>query len=273
MRILYVEDNEVNQALVERVVRAKRYSIVFREEGEDALEVLAEDPNVDLILLDIELAGTFSGLDVIRTLRARNDHRPVVAITAYAMMGDRERILSAGCDQYLPKPLVITDLLNLLEHYEAEIELKAQAGAELPAPAEAVAPAEAAASVEAVASAEAVAVTETAGPAQAASPVKASDSEPDSESARAEAPAEVEPAPAAADAPESGVSKPETAQASPTDTAPVAAVASEPAKNGGAAAQSEAHTPHAAPQPAAAETTPEPASPVEQDEFAKDTLA
>jgi CheY-like chemotaxis protein len=124
MRILYVEDNEVNRALVERVVRARRCDMVFRDEGEGALEVLAADPTIDLILLDIELAGVISGLDVIQTLRERHDMRPVVAITAYAMMGDRERILSAGCDQYLPKPLAIADLLNLLDHYQAVLARK-----------------------------------------------------------------------------------------------------------------------------------------------------
>ncbi len=120
MRILYVEDNEVNQALVGRVARARKCSVVFREEGESALEVLAEDTAIDLVLLDIELAGSFNGLDVVRTMRARNDHRPVVAITAYAMMGDRERILEAGCDHYLPKPVVVTDLLGLIDRYEHE---------------------------------------------------------------------------------------------------------------------------------------------------------
>jgi two-component system cell cycle response regulator DivK len=124
MRILYVEDNEVNRALVERVVRARRCDMVFRDEGEGALEVLAADPTIDLILLDIELAGAISGLDVTRTLRERHDTRPVVAITAYAMAGDRERILSAGCDQYLPKPLAIADLLNLLDHYQTELAQK-----------------------------------------------------------------------------------------------------------------------------------------------------
>lgn len=129
MRILYVEDNEVNQALVERVARAKKCEVIFLEEGEEALELLASDPNINLVLLDIELAGSFSGLDVIKSLRARQDKRPVVAVTAYAMMGDRERILNAGCDQYLPKPLVIGDLLALIEHYEHKAEAQ-------PAPAE-----------------------------------------------------------------------------------------------------------------------------------------
>ncbi|MCD4685267.1 MAG: response regulator, partial [Anaerolineae bacterium] len=132
MRVLYVEDNEVNQALVERVMRARQCDVIFREEGEGALEILADDADIDLVLMDIELAGLISGLDVVRALRARNDHRPVVAVTAYAMMGDRERILEAGCDQYLPKPLVISDLLNLLDDYEQQFAA-APAPAETPA--------------------------------------------------------------------------------------------------------------------------------------------
>ena len=129
MRILYVEDNEANRALVERVMRAKQHAVLFREDGEGALELLAEDPAIDLILLDIELAGSISGTDVIQSMRRRGDTRPVVAVTAYAMMGDRERILQAGCDQYLPKPLIISDLMAMLEEYEAEIDKKAAAAA------------------------------------------------------------------------------------------------------------------------------------------------
>ena len=121
MHILYVEDNETNQALVGRVVRARQYLVTFREEGEAALKVLEQDATIGLILLDVELAGAMTGLDFVQALRARGDRRPVVAVTAYAMMGDRERILEAGCDGYLPKPLVVPDLLALLDHYEAEL--------------------------------------------------------------------------------------------------------------------------------------------------------
>jgi CheY-like chemotaxis protein len=135
MRILYVEDNETNQALVERVVRARQHEIIVRDDGEGALEILAEDSSIDLVLLDIELAGSLSGIAVSKTLRERGDKRPVVAITAYAMMGDRERILAAGCDQYLPKPLAIADLLALFDQY-------ANAGADRQAEAPAAAPPE-----------------------------------------------------------------------------------------------------------------------------------
>ncbi|WP_119068480.1 response regulator [Aggregatilinea lenta] len=120
MRVLYVEDNEMNQALVGRVMRGRQHAVTFREDGEGALDVLAGDPEIDLVLLDIELAGTMNGLDVVKILRDRGDMRPVVAVTAYAMMGDRERIMASGCDQYLPKPLVILDLIALLDHYAEE---------------------------------------------------------------------------------------------------------------------------------------------------------
>jgi CheY-like chemotaxis protein len=141
MHILYVEDNETNQALVERVVRARRHQISFREDGEGALEILTQEPGIDLVLLDIELAGTMSGTEVVKALRERHDRRPVVAVTAYAMMGDRERMLEAGCDQYLPKPLNINDLLALFDQYEAKLAASAPAPApETPNPDDAPAP-------------------------------------------------------------------------------------------------------------------------------------
>jgi CheY-like chemotaxis protein len=201
MRILYVEDNEVNQALVERVLRAKQCTVVFREEGEGALEALASDPEINLILLDIELAGSMNGLDVIRAMRARNDYRPVVAITAYAMMGDRERFLEAGCDQYLPKPLVITDLLNLLDEYEAKFAGKAvEKPAEKVAPSAAVQPA----STEAVPVETATAETAPAAPAPTTpTPAASKPAETPAESQTAAASSEGEtPAPAPAASPE-----------------------------------------------------------------------
>ena len=281
MRILYVEDNEVNQALIERVVRAKSYSIVFREEGEEALEVLAEDSAIDLILLDIELAGVISGLEVIRTLRARNDHRPVVAITAYAMMGDRERILNAGCDQYLPKPLVITDLLNLLEHYEESLAARAHIPAKAavepataPAPA-AEAPqeaadvaADAAADVpaEAAESAQKTAAepTPAAIPAAPATPSGDGKTEPTAKVQAGDSDTHSAPADAQT---ESADAEPVKAEASTSeqDAVPAVPTTGQATKNGTPEVMSDS-------QKAPTEPPAKPASPVEQDEFAKDSL-
>ena len=118
MRIAYVEDNPTNQALVERVARMTHHRIIPFSEGEIALEALQQE-QFDLILMDVELAGKVNGLDVVRTLRGQGMSTPIIAVTAYAMMGDRERCLAAGCNDYLPKPIPIKDLLAMLERYEA----------------------------------------------------------------------------------------------------------------------------------------------------------
>lgn len=224
MRILYVEDNEVNQALVERVARAKKCEVIFLEEGEEALELLASDPDINLVLLDIELAGSFSGLDVIKSLRARQDKRPVVAVTAYAMMGDRERILNAGCDQYLPKPLVIGDLLALIEQYEHKAEAQpapAETGANGSAPAVVSAPAVAsAAGTGSAADIPSAATVSSA--ASAGDTVKAGAAESGGTDDPQDAPDSVEQDAARPPAAESSV--PDTSPAEPDSTGPSAAV-------------------------------------------------
>jgi CheY-like chemotaxis protein len=118
MRIAYVEDNPTNLALVERVCGMNRHTVVAYSEGEIALQQLVRE-KFDLILMDVELAGEISGLQVVRHLRRVGLKTPIVAVTAYAMMGDRERCLEAGCNDYLPKPLPINDLLVMLAKYDA----------------------------------------------------------------------------------------------------------------------------------------------------------
>ncbi|MEL6152112.1 MAG: response regulator [Chloroflexota bacterium] len=118
MRILYVEDNQVNLMLVERVAKMGGHEVINRTSGEAALADF-DEINPDLILMDIQLEGQMTGLDAVRELRTRGVEMPIVALTAYAMKGDREKALAAGCNQYLPKPLPINVLLDLLKKYEA----------------------------------------------------------------------------------------------------------------------------------------------------------
>lgn len=122
MRILYVEDNQANVFLVKRV--AKGHSIINYIDGEEALRNF-EDDNPDIVLMDIQLAGRLGGLDVIKQLRAEGYTIPIIAVTAYAMVGDRERCLEAGCNEYLAKPLPIPQLIKLFQQYEQEIQKKA----------------------------------------------------------------------------------------------------------------------------------------------------
>jgi two-component system cell cycle response regulator DivK len=117
MRIMYVEDNQVNLGLVERIAKMGDHEVINSPNGTEALQKLATEP-VDLILMDIELEGELDGIEVVKRLRARGDSRPIVAITAYAMVGDKERILQAGCDDYLPKPLPVAQFLNILSKYD-----------------------------------------------------------------------------------------------------------------------------------------------------------
>lgn len=119
MKILYVEDNAVNLSLIARIAKMNQHDLVSFEEAEQALAWLGDSANkVDLILLDIQLAGEMDGITFAKTLRGKGETHPIIAITAYAMMGDKERILAAGCNEYLPKPLPIAEFLTLLAKYD-----------------------------------------------------------------------------------------------------------------------------------------------------------
>jgi two-component system cell cycle response regulator DivK len=104
-RILLIEDNEQNRYLVAFLMRARGWEVAYAEDGPAGLALAAEvDPA--LILLDIQLPG-MDGYEVARRLRALPtlENIPIVAVTSYAMPGDRERCLAAGCTGYLEKPI------------------------------------------------------------------------------------------------------------------------------------------------------------------------
>ena len=104
-KILIVEDNPRNMRLLEMTLRAEGYTLLQATDGGEALDVAVRE-RPDLIIMDIQLPK-ISGLAVTRKLREIPEfrHVPIIAITAYAMKGDRERIIASGCDAYLPKPI------------------------------------------------------------------------------------------------------------------------------------------------------------------------
>ncbi|HEY7066122.1 MAG TPA: response regulator [Chloroflexota bacterium] len=114
-RVLVVEDHPLNRELAEAILERAGYDVVLAEDGETALETVAAR-RPDVILLDIDLPG-ISGLDVARQLKADPGTRaiPVVALTAYAMVGDEERVRAAGCDDYVTKPIERPKLLGAVE--------------------------------------------------------------------------------------------------------------------------------------------------------------
>ena len=119
--ILIVEDNELNMKLFSDLLEAKGYTTVKTGNGMDAME-LARAHQPDLILMDIQLPEV-SGLDVTRWLKEDDDlrHIPVVAVTAFAMKGDEERIRSGGCEAYISKPISVSNFLDTVRTFVGEV--------------------------------------------------------------------------------------------------------------------------------------------------------
>jgi two-component system, cell cycle response regulator DivK len=116
-RVLIVEDNEKNTKLFRDVLSAKGYRTLEATSGEQAIE-LAVEHAPDLVLMDVRLPG-IDGVEALRQLRSneRTSSIPVLAVTAQAMRGDRERFLAAGFDGYVPKPVDITALVDTVSEH------------------------------------------------------------------------------------------------------------------------------------------------------------
>ncbi|TET42858.1 MAG: response regulator [Dehalococcoidia bacterium] len=104
-KILIVEDNSQNVRLLKMALKAKGYTLLEAADGEKALD-MAINNKPDLIIMDIQLPKV-NGVEVTKKLRQMSDFKqtPIIAVTAYAMKGDEEKIMKAGCDAYLSKPI------------------------------------------------------------------------------------------------------------------------------------------------------------------------
>lgn len=116
-RVLVVEDVEMNRKLVRIVLTTKGYELIEATHAEEALEILQTEVP-DLILMDIALPG-ISGEELTRRIKAdpRWCHVPIIALTAAAMKGDREQFLSAGCNDYISKPIDTRALAEIVDRY------------------------------------------------------------------------------------------------------------------------------------------------------------
>ncbi len=119
MRIVYVEDNIANVHLVKRVARMGKHEIINYIDGMDAFNNFESD-DPDLVLMDIQLAGELTGIEVVKKLREKGFKTPIYAVTAYAMVGDKERCMEAGCTGYMSKPLPVAELVKLFQTYEKQ---------------------------------------------------------------------------------------------------------------------------------------------------------
>ena len=118
-KILVVEDNDMNMQLVEFLLEEGGYTIVKATSGEEALALTRDSAGApDLILMDIHLPG-MDGLSVVRAMKedARTARIPILALTAHAMRGDKDRFLDAGCDGYISKPIDVKTFIAAIEQY------------------------------------------------------------------------------------------------------------------------------------------------------------
>ena len=116
-KILIVEDNQDNRELVIKVLKNKGFELAEAADGEEAIEkAVSEKP--DLILLDISLPK-LDGYEVARRLKSMEEFRevPIVAFTAHAMKGDREKVIAEGFDGYIPKPINVREFPDQLKLY------------------------------------------------------------------------------------------------------------------------------------------------------------
>jgi CheY-like chemotaxis protein len=123
-RILIVEDNEMNRDVLSRRLAARGYDVLVAEDGREGL-ALADAHQPDLILMDLGLPE-IDGWECVRRLRSTVSTRaiPVIALTAHAMVGDRQKALDAGCDEFDTKPInfagLLTKMQSLFERISAE---------------------------------------------------------------------------------------------------------------------------------------------------------
>ncbi|OOC10425.1 MULTISPECIES: response regulator [Thioalkalivibrio] len=116
-RILLVEDNEMNRDMLSRRLTRKGFEVTTAEDGATGVQ-LARDERPDLILMDMSLP-VMDGWEASRTLKGEADTAviPIIALTAHAMTGDREKALEAGCDDFDTKPVEMPRLLEKIHAY------------------------------------------------------------------------------------------------------------------------------------------------------------
>ena len=115
--ILIVEDNDLNMKLFNDVLEAQGYTILQSKDGMEALK-MAREHLPDLILMDIQLPEV-SGLEVTKWIKEDDRLRdiPIIAVTAFAMKGDEEKIREGGCEAYIPKPISVSMFIQTVESF------------------------------------------------------------------------------------------------------------------------------------------------------------
>ena len=117
VKVLLVEDNPLNMELIIEILLSQGFTVDKAEDGEKAI-LMAEKSGYDLVLMDIALPG-IDGIETTKKIKSKPQFKnvPFVALTAFAMAGDKERLLNSGFNEYVSKPLDVHDFVKKMEKY------------------------------------------------------------------------------------------------------------------------------------------------------------
>ena len=114
--ILIAEDEETNVMFLKAALVKTKVNVLHAVNGMEAIEMCRENNNIDIVLMDIKMPGV-DGYEATKEIKAINNKIIIIALTAYAMEGDKERIIDAGCDDYIAKPVVYNTLLKRINKW------------------------------------------------------------------------------------------------------------------------------------------------------------
>ena len=114
--ILIVEDDDISNEFFYEVLKPTKVKLLFALNGEEAVQICRENPNIDIVLMDIQLP-VMSGKEAADGIRKLNKDIIIIAQTAYAMASDRQKFLAFGFDDYISKPINPGELISLIERY------------------------------------------------------------------------------------------------------------------------------------------------------------
>ncbi|MDA3941955.1 MAG: response regulator [Bacteroidetes bacterium] len=114
--ILVAEDEDLNVLYTKRIFKAKPFNVLYARNGSEALNLVKENPSINLVLMDIKMP-VMDGLEATRQIKLLYPDLKVIAVTAYAANDDRHMCLSAGCDDYITKPFKPAEIFALINRW------------------------------------------------------------------------------------------------------------------------------------------------------------
>lgn len=114
--ILIAEDDDVNFFVITKMLQKENFHLIRAVSGEDTIQAVADNPNISMVLMDVKMPG-MSGYDATRAIREFNPHIPILAQTAHAFVGEMDKALEAGCNDYITKPIDKNELLRKIHYW------------------------------------------------------------------------------------------------------------------------------------------------------------